>query len=185
MHYGFINPNWGDYGDPRLLAELAHEAEAAGWEGFFIWDHIKWPAQDPTADPWVALAAMAMRIEELLRTCLGKVFQHLARVSVSRAMRILFSAVPVKISTSLAQRRKCPSHAKVRSTTQRCGSTTTPAPKRGVIWSPRFSCSCTNVTAVPRYPWSPQKASTVGYFLAVRSSTAPPARVSAWLAACP
>lgn len=65
MHYGFITPNWGDYGDPRLLAELAHEAEAAGWEGFFIWDHIKWPAQDPTADPWVALAAMAMRTERI------------------------------------------------------------------------------------------------------------------------
>jgi len=65
MHYGFITPNWGDYGDPRLLAELACEAEAAGWEGFFIWDHIKWPAQDPTADPWVALAAMAMRTERI------------------------------------------------------------------------------------------------------------------------
>jgi alkanesulfonate monooxygenase SsuD/methylene tetrahydromethanopterin reductase-like flavin-dependent oxidoreductase (luciferase family) len=65
MHYGFVTPNWGDYGDPRLLAELAYEAEAAGWEGFFIWDHIKWPAQDPTADPWVALAAMAMRTERI------------------------------------------------------------------------------------------------------------------------
>jgi alkanesulfonate monooxygenase SsuD/methylene tetrahydromethanopterin reductase-like flavin-dependent oxidoreductase (luciferase family) len=65
MHYGVTTPNWGDYGDPRLLAELAHEAEVAGWEGFFIWDHIKWPAQDPTADPWVALAAMAMRTERI------------------------------------------------------------------------------------------------------------------------
>jgi alkanesulfonate monooxygenase SsuD/methylene tetrahydromethanopterin reductase-like flavin-dependent oxidoreductase (luciferase family) len=65
MHYGFVTPNWGDYGDPRLLAELACEAEATGWEGFFIWDHIKWPAQDPTADPWVALAAMAMRTERI------------------------------------------------------------------------------------------------------------------------
>lgn len=65
MHYGVTTPNWGDYGDPRLLAELACEAEAAGWEGFFIWDHIKWPAQDPTADPWVALAAMAMRTERI------------------------------------------------------------------------------------------------------------------------
>jgi alkanesulfonate monooxygenase SsuD/methylene tetrahydromethanopterin reductase-like flavin-dependent oxidoreductase (luciferase family) len=65
MHYGFVTANWGDYGDPRLLAELACEAEAAGWEGFFIWDHIKWPAQAPAADPWVALAAMAMRTERI------------------------------------------------------------------------------------------------------------------------
>jgi alkanesulfonate monooxygenase SsuD/methylene tetrahydromethanopterin reductase-like flavin-dependent oxidoreductase (luciferase family) len=65
MHYGFVIPNFGDYGDPRLLAELAREAEAADWEGFFSWDHIKWPAQDSTADPWVALAAMAMRTERI------------------------------------------------------------------------------------------------------------------------
>ncbi len=37
-------PNFGDYSEPRLLAELAREAEAAGWDGFFLWDHIgaKW-----------------------------------------------------------------------------------------------------------------------------------------------
>ena len=33
MHYGVTTPNWGDDGDPRLLAELACEAEAVGWEG--------------------------------------------------------------------------------------------------------------------------------------------------------
>jgi alkanesulfonate monooxygenase SsuD/methylene tetrahydromethanopterin reductase-like flavin-dependent oxidoreductase (luciferase family) len=65
MHYGVVTPNWGDYGDSRLLAELAHETEVAGWEGFFIWDHIKWPAQEPAADPWIALAAMAMRTERI------------------------------------------------------------------------------------------------------------------------
>ncbi len=42
-----------------MLATLAREAEDAGWDGFFIWDHIKvnWPA--PVADPWIALAAIA------------------------------------------------------------------------------------------------------------------------------
>jgi hypothetical protein len=29
-------PNFGEYGDPRLLAELAAEAEDHGWDGFFI-----------------------------------------------------------------------------------------------------------------------------------------------------
>lgn len=53
-------PNFGEYGDGRALAALAHEAEEEGWDGFFIWDHIgaNWPA--PTGDPWVLLAAMAM-----------------------------------------------------------------------------------------------------------------------------
>jgi alkanesulfonate monooxygenase SsuD/methylene tetrahydromethanopterin reductase-like flavin-dependent oxidoreductase (luciferase family) len=42
------------------MAELAHEAEESGWDGFFIWDHIgaAWPP--PVADPWILMAAMAM-----------------------------------------------------------------------------------------------------------------------------
>jgi alkanesulfonate monooxygenase SsuD/methylene tetrahydromethanopterin reductase-like flavin-dependent oxidoreductase (luciferase family) len=59
MRYALNVPNFGAFADVRALAQLAHEAEEAGWDGFFLWDHIgNWPA--PTADPWVALAAMAM-----------------------------------------------------------------------------------------------------------------------------
>jgi alkanesulfonate monooxygenase SsuD/methylene tetrahydromethanopterin reductase-like flavin-dependent oxidoreductase (luciferase family) len=59
MRYALNVPNFGAFADARALAQLAHEAEEAGWDGFFVWDHIGgWPA--PTADPWVALAAMAM-----------------------------------------------------------------------------------------------------------------------------
>lgn len=62
MYFAFNVPNFGHFGDARLLAELAHEAEEAGWDGFFIWDHIgsgpDWP--DPFADPWIALTAMAL-----------------------------------------------------------------------------------------------------------------------------
>ena len=65
MRYGVSTPNFGDYSDPRLLAELAREAEAAGWDGFFLWDHIVWPWHDTVADPWVALAVMAMSTERL------------------------------------------------------------------------------------------------------------------------
>jgi alkanesulfonate monooxygenase SsuD/methylene tetrahydromethanopterin reductase-like flavin-dependent oxidoreductase (luciferase family) len=61
MLFGVTATNFGDYSDPRLVAELAYEAEDAGWDGFFIWDHITWPSQDPVADPWITLAAMAAR----------------------------------------------------------------------------------------------------------------------------
>jgi Luciferase-like monooxygenase len=61
VYFGVNAPNFGDYSDPRLLADLAHEAEAAGWDGFFVWDHLTWPSREPVADPWVALAAIAMR----------------------------------------------------------------------------------------------------------------------------
>ncbi len=53
-------PNVGEYADPALIAELGRAAEAAGWDGFFVWDHIAYhEAETPVADPWVALAALA------------------------------------------------------------------------------------------------------------------------------
>lgn len=66
MKYAFDSPQFGAYADPRLLAQLAHEAEDAGWDAFFLWDHIQvgWP--DPVADPWIALAAMAMATSRIL-----------------------------------------------------------------------------------------------------------------------
>jgi alkanesulfonate monooxygenase SsuD/methylene tetrahydromethanopterin reductase-like flavin-dependent oxidoreductase (luciferase family) len=77
MHYGIILPNFGEYSDLRLLAELAHDAEAAGWEGFFLWDHIhQWHGQEPFADPWMALTAIALRTE---RIRLGPLVTPLAR----------------------------------------------------------------------------------------------------------
>jgi alkanesulfonate monooxygenase SsuD/methylene tetrahydromethanopterin reductase-like flavin-dependent oxidoreductase (luciferase family) len=51
-------PNFGDYFDPRTLAETAREAESAGWDGFFLWDHVQF-MPTPTVDPWMALAASA------------------------------------------------------------------------------------------------------------------------------
>ena len=63
MKYAINVPNFGDYHHPRTLAELAREAEAAGWDGFFIWDHIQ--GEWPFADPTVALAAIAVRTERI------------------------------------------------------------------------------------------------------------------------
>ena len=65
MFFAIDTPNFGDYSNPRLLAELAHEAEDAGWDGFFLWDHIgaDWPF--PVGDPWIALSAIAMATERI------------------------------------------------------------------------------------------------------------------------
>jgi hypothetical protein len=40
MRFGLSIPNFGDSSDSRILASLAHDAEAAGWDGFFLWDHV-------------------------------------------------------------------------------------------------------------------------------------------------
>jgi alkanesulfonate monooxygenase SsuD/methylene tetrahydromethanopterin reductase-like flavin-dependent oxidoreductase (luciferase family) len=67
MRYAINLPNFGSFGNPRLMANLAVEAEAAGWDGFFIWDHVLWlaPNNQPVAEPWVTLGAMAMATERI------------------------------------------------------------------------------------------------------------------------
>ncbi len=55
MRYGFVLPGGG----ARVAAELAGEAEAAGWDGFFVWDSV-WGV-----DPWVSLAAVAMSTQRI------------------------------------------------------------------------------------------------------------------------
>ena len=47
-------------GDPRTVAEHAAAAETAGWDGVFTYDAIA-VGDEPLYDPWVTLAAMAMR----------------------------------------------------------------------------------------------------------------------------
>src|SRR5690349_19311733 len=51
-------------GDPREAAELAAAAETAGWDGVFTWDGVAIGGGD-TFDPWVVMAAMAMRTERV------------------------------------------------------------------------------------------------------------------------
>ncbi len=55
MKYGFILPR----GDARTAAEFAYETEAAGWDGFFVWEPV-WGI-----DAWVSLTAAAMRTEHI------------------------------------------------------------------------------------------------------------------------
>src|SRR5262245_20326455 len=56
MHYGVTLPYEED---PRALVELACEAEAAGWDGVFVWDGIEWN------DAWVILTGIAARTERI------------------------------------------------------------------------------------------------------------------------
>lgn len=78
MRFGINVPNFGSTGDARLLAGLAHEAEEAGWDGFFLWDHIgaDWGPKTHFTDPWLALTAMAMTTSTIL---LGPIVTPLPR----------------------------------------------------------------------------------------------------------
>jgi len=59
MKFGIYLSTVGKFSDPLLLAELAQEAEEAGWQGVFIYDHIGQPSA--VADAWVTLAAVAVK----------------------------------------------------------------------------------------------------------------------------
>src|SRR5215469_13561642 len=66
MRFGLTFPNVGAYGDARRLAELADLAEEAGWDGFFVWDTLHYQAdENAVCDPWIALAAVAMRTQRI------------------------------------------------------------------------------------------------------------------------
>lgn len=59
-------PLFDELADPRVVARLAADAEAAGWDGFFVWDQLTWRAPvRQVADPWIVLAAIATATEQL------------------------------------------------------------------------------------------------------------------------
>ena len=45
--------------DPGTVVALARTAEANSWDGFFLWDHLRWDDQRDVHDPWVLLGAIA------------------------------------------------------------------------------------------------------------------------------
>jgi alkanesulfonate monooxygenase SsuD/methylene tetrahydromethanopterin reductase-like flavin-dependent oxidoreductase (luciferase family) len=62
----FIAP-FEELSEPRLVAALAARAQAAGWDGFFVWDHVAYrPPVRRLADPWVTLSAVAMATSSLV-----------------------------------------------------------------------------------------------------------------------
>jgi alkanesulfonate monooxygenase SsuD/methylene tetrahydromethanopterin reductase-like flavin-dependent oxidoreductase (luciferase family) len=65
VKFGLNLPCMGSFGDVETLVGLATEAEAAGWDGVFIWDHLLREAGVPFVDPWIAMTAMAVATERV------------------------------------------------------------------------------------------------------------------------
>ncbi len=59
------------FADPHAIVELAVDAEGAGWDALFLWDHVAHdPSQPPVVNPWVVLGAIAARTERIrIGTC--------------------------------------------------------------------------------------------------------------------
>ena len=65
MQLGVNVPNFGEFADPRAFVSLAIEAEQAGWDGVFIWDHLLAWSGNVVGDPWISLAAAAAATERI------------------------------------------------------------------------------------------------------------------------
>jgi alkanesulfonate monooxygenase SsuD/methylene tetrahydromethanopterin reductase-like flavin-dependent oxidoreductase (luciferase family) len=79
MRFGVTLPPFNAWSDPKTIMAMAAEAEAVGWDGFFLWDHVSWNPSWGTpsiADPWLCLAAAATVTSTLL---LGPMVTPLAR----------------------------------------------------------------------------------------------------------
>ena len=68
MRFAVYCANFGRLGEAAVLVDLALRAEAAGWDGFFVYDHI---VIEPgravrSVDPWTVLAVVADRTELVL-----------------------------------------------------------------------------------------------------------------------
>jgi alkanesulfonate monooxygenase SsuD/methylene tetrahydromethanopterin reductase-like flavin-dependent oxidoreductase (luciferase family) len=86
MRYAVNLPNFGPYADPRTVAGLAADAEAAGWDGLFVWDHVTFikALALEIGDPWVILTAAALATE---RIRLGTMVTPLPRRRPSKLAR--------------------------------------------------------------------------------------------------
>src|SRR5699024_8416623 len=68
MKHALYAPNFGTFGDIDQLIAFARDAEDAGWDGFFLWDHLQTidlPPDGPVLDPWIAMAGIACATDRM------------------------------------------------------------------------------------------------------------------------
>ncbi len=66
MRHALFLPLFDDLAEPAVVVRLAAEAEEAGWDGVFVWDHVSYRAPVVgAADPWIVLAAIACATEQV------------------------------------------------------------------------------------------------------------------------
>ncbi len=66
MRWGLSISLSEELADPALIAEVAVTAEANGWDGIFVWDHLWNRTLRPFADPWITLAAVGVATERVV-----------------------------------------------------------------------------------------------------------------------
>jgi alkanesulfonate monooxygenase SsuD/methylene tetrahydromethanopterin reductase-like flavin-dependent oxidoreductase (luciferase family) len=83
---GLFLPPFEELVDPGTIVDLAQRAEASGWDGFFLWDHVNYTRDSirAIADAWIALAAIAATTE---RIRIGPMVTPLSRRRIQKVAR--------------------------------------------------------------------------------------------------
>jgi alkanesulfonate monooxygenase SsuD/methylene tetrahydromethanopterin reductase-like flavin-dependent oxidoreductase (luciferase family) len=76
LSYGVFLAPFAEYAQPKRLVALARMAEEAGWDGFYLWDHVLEGSGMEVADSFVMASAIAQVTE---RVRLGMLVTPLAR----------------------------------------------------------------------------------------------------------
>jgi alkanesulfonate monooxygenase SsuD/methylene tetrahydromethanopterin reductase-like flavin-dependent oxidoreductase (luciferase family) len=85
MRRGIFVAPFDELSHPRVVADLAAAAEERGFDGFFVWDHVRYAAPvREVADPWVVLSAVALATR---RIELGPLVTPLPRRRVHKLAR--------------------------------------------------------------------------------------------------
>lgn len=84
-HALYLAP-FAELAEPAAMVEVARAAEAAGWEGVFLWDHVLRSPDEVAdiADVWITLAAMAAATS---RIRLGPMVTPLSRRRIAPVVR--------------------------------------------------------------------------------------------------
>jgi len=77
-----------DLSEPSAVVDIAVAAEANGWDGIFLWDHVLRPDVQRVADVWITMAAVAaatarIRIGPMVTPLTRRRIAPLARQTVS------------------------------------------------------------------------------------------------------
>jgi alkanesulfonate monooxygenase SsuD/methylene tetrahydromethanopterin reductase-like flavin-dependent oxidoreductase (luciferase family) len=66
VKHGLFLPPFDGLADAEGLADLAVLAEETGWDGFFVWDHLRYPAPvRDILDPYICMAVIAARTQRI------------------------------------------------------------------------------------------------------------------------
>ncbi len=67
MHHALFLAPFTELSDPATMVAVAQAAEAAGWDGLYLWDHVLRDPAETThvADAWTMLAAVAAATHRL------------------------------------------------------------------------------------------------------------------------